>query len=315
MTLALPMLLGAVLVGFLVPRVLRAVSSALSPAVLLAAWLGSMASALYLALSAVLVLVWPSHAPVEGLVDGIARCFSAFAHGTSSWVGELITGTAVAAVGLIAVRIVLAGRKQAREHARVRDFHRDVLSIVARRDNSESDVLWLDHPLPMAYSVAGKPGFVVATQGLSSALTGGERDAVLAHERAHLSGGHHRIVGACEVLAAVLPRVPLFAAAPAAVGAIVELSADRHAARVTSPAAVRSALAVVSKSPLPQPDWSLGDHGGATAVRLRSLVDGDVASPRRLTCAVAACVPAAVTTAVAAAVTLAVSAGICAAVT
>ena len=67
MTLALPMFLGAMLVGFLVPRVLRAVSSALSPAVLLAAWLGSMASALYLALSAVLVLVWPSHAPVEGL--------------------------------------------------------------------------------------------------------------------------------------------------------------------------------------------------------------------------------------------------------
>ncbi|GAA3159694.1 hypothetical protein GCM10020255_042120 [Rhodococcus baikonurensis] len=66
MTLALPMLLGAVFVGFLVPRVLRAVSSALSPTVLLAAWLGSMASALYLALSAVLVLVWPSHAPVEG---------------------------------------------------------------------------------------------------------------------------------------------------------------------------------------------------------------------------------------------------------
>lgn len=119
MTLALPMFLGAMLVGFLVPRVLRAVSSALSPAVLLAAWLGSMASALYLALSAVLVLVWPSHAPVEGLVDGIARCFSAFAHGTSSWVGELITGTAVAVVGVIAVRIVLAGRKQAREHARV----------------------------------------------------------------------------------------------------------------------------------------------------------------------------------------------------
>ncbi len=85
MTLALPMFLGAMLVGFLVPRVLRAVSSALSPGVLLAAWLGSMASALYLALSAVLVLVWPSHAPVEGLVDGIARCFSAFAHGTSSW--------------------------------------------------------------------------------------------------------------------------------------------------------------------------------------------------------------------------------------
>ena len=270
---------------------------------------------LYLALSAVLVLVWPSHAPVEGLVDGIARCFSAFAHGTSSWVGELITGTAVAVVGVIAVRIVLAGRKQAREHARVRDFHRDVLSIVARRDNSESDVLWLDHPLPMAYSVAGKPGFVVATQGLSSALSGGERDAVLAHERAHLSGGHHRIVGACEVLAAVLPRVPLFAAAPAAVGAIVELSADRHAARVTSPAAVRSALAVVSKSPLPQPDWSLSDRGGATAVRLSSLVDGDVASPRRLTCAVAACAPAAVTTAVAAAVTVAVSAGICAVLT
>ncbi|MER2221835.1 MAG: M56 family metallopeptidase, partial [Rhodococcus sp. (in: high G+C Gram-positive bacteria)] len=232
-----------------------------------------------------------------------------------SWVGELIAGTAVGVVGSIGVRIVLAGRKQAREHARVRDFHRDVLSIVARRDNSESDVLWLDHPLPMAYSVAGKPGFVVATQGLSSALTEGERDAVLAHERAHLSGGHHRIVGVCEVLAAVLPRVPLFAAAPAAVGAIVELSADRHAARVTSPAAVRSALAVVSKSPLPQPDWSLGDRGGATAVRLRSLDNGEVASPRRLTCAVAACVPAAVTTAVAAAVTVAVSAGICAVLT
>ena len=119
-------------------------------------------------------------------------------------------------------------------------------------------VLWLDHPMPMAYSVAGRPGFVVATKGLSDCLTASEREAVIAHERAHLRGHHHRIINVCEVFAKALPVIPLFKAAPAAVRRLVELAADDRAAQATSPDAVRSALRVVATSPLPQPVWTLG---------------------------------------------------------
>ncbi len=103
--------------------------------------------------------------------------------------------------------------------------------------------------MPMAYSVAGRPGFVVATRGLSDCLTESERDAVIAHERAHLRGHHHRIINVCEVLAKTLPMIPLCVAAPAAVRRLVELAADERAAYITSPDAVRSALRVVATTP------------------------------------------------------------------
>ncbi|MEE2035410.1 M56 family metallopeptidase, partial [Rhodococcus chondri] len=239
MTLALVLLLGAALISMAAPRVLGPLAAtAVPPGALLAAWLGSLAGALFFGASAVVTLAWPDHAPAEAAVEAVVQCLSALSHAMQPWITETVAATGTLALLTMAVRAVLLGRRYARDQARLLDYHRDVVSIVAR--SREDDVMWLAHPMPMAYSVAGRPGFVVATDGLSRCLSGSEREAVLAHERAHLRGSHHLIVTACDILAAVLPAVPLFAAAPSAVKTLVELTADQHAARATSTATVCS---------------------------------------------------------------------------
>jgi Zn-dependent protease with chaperone function len=83
---------------------------------------------------------------------------------------------------------------------------------------------------PHAFAVPGRPGRILVTRGLLSVLDGDERRVVLAHERAHLQGRHHRLRAATEVCAAVNP---LLIPVREAVAFLVERSADEHAATVT----------------------------------------------------------------------------------
>ncbi|SFM75398.1 Antirepressor regulating drug resistance, predicted signal transduction N-terminal membrane component [Nocardia asteroides] len=131
--------------------------------------------------------------------------------------------------------------------------------------------MWLDHPKPMAYSVDGRPGMVVATEGLARKLNDGQRRAVLAHEYAHLRGGHHRLIRGCEVLAAALPWIPLFASAPKAVAALAEFAADDSAAATTSPATIRSALCAVAETTGGQQSATLSLGGQVLQQRLQRL--------------------------------------------
>lgn len=292
MTLALTFLLGAALVATLMPGPLRRLASTrIPPAVALTGWFGSMAAVLFFVLSAVLIMVWPNHAPAEGITETLVRCFTAFQHALQPWVGESLAGVGIAAIGAAATRVAAVARRQRGTRSRMHNYHRDVVAIVARTEPASDDILWLDHPLPMAYSVAGRPGFVVATNGLSQCLTGDQRDAVLAHERAHLRGHHHRLVNVCELFAKVFPCVRLFAAAPGSVRVLVEFAADEHAVRATSADTVRSALTVVSSSPVPHPAGTLGLGREGMALRLRRLEDRPRMRWIRLACTTAVVLP------------------------
>ena len=57
----------------------------------------------------------------------------------------------------------------------------------------------------LAYAVPGRPGHVVVSAGMLDALDDDEYTALLAHERAHLDGGHHRFVLIGNVAAAAFP--------------------------------------------------------------------------------------------------------------
>ncbi|MBJ8340805.1 M56 family metallopeptidase [Antrihabitans sp. YC3-6] len=254
------------------PIVLRRLMFRVSPVVALTAWLGTVAGLFVLTAAAVAVLAWPAaHAPAEGPLETMVRCLTALQHALRPLIGEIATGAVVAIASVIIARVCVAARRHHRVRTKIRDFHRDVVAIVARTETGRNRVMWLDHPLPMAYSIDGRPGYVVATEGLARCLTDSQQAAVIAHEHAHLRARHHRILSVCEVLAAALPRVPLLAAAPRAVETLIELVADHAAAQATSAYSMSTALRAVSTSSASRPQLSLGLLSESISFRLRCL--------------------------------------------
>jgi hypothetical protein len=81
-----------------------------------------------------------------------------------------------------------------------------------------------------AYAVPGRPGRIVITSGMMNALTESEREALLAHERAHVSACHYVFTALVRLAAAANPLLRPMAAA---VNYSVERWADERAASVT----------------------------------------------------------------------------------
>ncbi|GAA0593517.1 hypothetical protein GCM10010174_05790 [Kutzneria viridogrisea] len=125
-----------------------------------------------------------------------------------------------------------------------------------------------------ACAVPGRPGRVVVSSGMLRALDATGRRALLAHERAHLVGRHHRLVIAGDLAAAVNPLVsPL----RAAIRYAVERSADEAAAeqvgdrRAVAHAVAKAALVGLGAS------WgspvALGAATGPVPRRVKALLD------------------------------------------
>ena len=105
-----------------------------------------------------------------------------------------------------------------------------------------------------AYTLPGLPCRIVITAGMLRALTGPERQVLLAHERAHASGVHYLFTTAARLAAAANP---LLRPVASAVGYSVERWADERAAAVTGDrelaarAIARAALAATAAPPRP----------------------------------------------------------------
>ena len=63
--------------------------------------------------------------------------------------------------------------------------------LAAALPTSGGELAVIDHPAQQAYAVPGHPGRIVVSTGVLRGLNAGERRAVLAHERAHLTHRHH----------------------------------------------------------------------------------------------------------------------------
>ncbi|MFE9748316.1 M56 family metallopeptidase [Saccharothrix saharensis] len=272
MTVAVALLLGAWLVSWLAPRQLRRLSATgADPRVTLAAWLSSAVSVMATVGLAVTVLLLPDHG--SRALATIHDCLASMAHGSTPRV-EAITG----AIGMLLLaamlgRFAIVSARAARRRARKRREHMSVLRLAGRKDAGCPDTLWLAHEEPLAFSLAGSPGIVVATDGLLRSLTDQQVNAVLAHERAHLRGRHHLLVAAGDALATVFPFLPLFRSAPEAVRELVELAADAAAARVHGAEAVRTALTRVTGCGVP--GSALAMSRDAVEIRLAHLRHAD----------------------------------------
>lgn len=270
MILATVLVLGAMLTAFLAPRLLSGLErTPASPAGLLYVWwslLAGVASSVVVALGVVLV---PGHGEeLAPLVRFLASCWTALT--SSRMHADAIVGGLIGTV--IAVGLIRVTRRVVRSRRAVREKAETTMWMLEPAGHWEHGVLWLEHKQPLAFSIGGRTKAIVASTGLREQLSPAETDAVLAHERAHLSGRHHLQVLLADTLAAAFPVLPLFRQAPAAVRRLIELAADDKAARHVGAPVVRQALVrVASGGQYGLPPAALGAATSAIELRLARL--------------------------------------------
>lgn len=138
--------------------------------------------------SALMLIALAGASELAVVSDAIAWCraLAPGDHGAAPWAGAL--ATAALAVG---------GRSALRH---VRRFRQEVASF-----GNVTGITVVHAPGVVAHAVPGGQGGIVLGESLISALDDGERDIVVAHERAHLQHHHHLYVLAAETCAAALP--------------------------------------------------------------------------------------------------------------
>ncbi|HWG23718.1 M56 family metallopeptidase [Actinospica sp.] len=224
------------------------------------------------------VAAWPSRNPrrgialwqVIGLSGGISAVGSLLLLGFDPlgprWTLLNLAALAGAAIlltwllGVLATNTIRIERQLAKQ--------RDAVDLLAWIDLNGVRVL--DHPEPAAYCLPGPRPRIVVTHGAIASLGPEELAAVLAHERAHAVGRHELIIQPFVAWESALPFLPPARRATAAVAELVEMLADDHAARETSPRALARALAQVGSDRLPSTN---GDAASASVLpRVRRLV-------------------------------------------
>ncbi|RSM87605.1 M56 family peptidase [Kibdelosporangium aridum] len=271
MTGALALLFGVVVVGWGLPRLLnRADLWRHDPLPVMVGLLVAMAGLVIAAVAGVALLLVPGHGVVPPLLGVLHHCWSALRHGSPPRVEELVGLLGAVVLLGITLRVVIVGPGARWRRARTRRKH---LS-----EAGSPSTWWLAHDRPLAFSLAGRPGVIVATDGLAEHLDPAAVGAVLAHERAHLRGRHHFLVGLVESLATALPFIPLFRLAPRMMRQLVELAADVAAVREYGAPAVRTALLTVSGHGSPGVALAMGRD--SVAIRLQRLRDGGMPTGR-----------------------------------
>ncbi|SEN05063.1 Peptidase family M48 [Actinacidiphila rubida] len=193
-------------------------------------------------------------------------------------VGDEVTGPAacLAAAGLTVVCAALV--RTARRHALLTAQARRT----ATRDGSAAgDLTVLQDPGPDAYALPGRPGRIVVTTGMLSVLDSDEREALLAHERAHLAGRHHLFLTAIALSAACHPGLRMLSAP---LSYALERWADEAAAaavgdrRLAARAIGRAALAT---GPRPRAAAALSATAGPVPRRVAALLTAAPVPPWR----------------------------------
>jgi Zn-dependent protease with chaperone function len=205
---------------------------------------------------------------------------------------QVLGGEGVAAMSgtfalLILGRAVWCVGSELRRASRARADHRGALRLVGRSDPTLGAVV-VEHGSRAAYCLPGRHGKVVISSAALASLDDDELQAVLAHERAHLSGRHHLVLGAASGLARAFPFVPLLAAARRECAVLVEMLADDKAGGQDQHLTVASALVALGSpvgSLLTGPSGfavGLMATGTATAARVARLLDTDRPTSRVL---------------------------------
>jgi Zn-dependent protease with chaperone function len=192
-----------------------------------------------------------------GLSDLIGACVHRLqaTYGTPG--GATVAGLGLTLAGAVLARTVLTAMTHFRAAGRQALQHAQTARLVGKPEPGLGAVL-VEHDQPAAYCVAGRQPTVILTTGAVQALDPGQLDAVLAHERAHLAGRHHRLLAMARIGREVLPFLPLMRDAEEQVARLVELHADDAAARARDPRLLATALVILATSASPASTLAAG---------------------------------------------------------
>ena len=250
MKVAAVLALYAVLLAVVPARVLaRAAWPSRCPRGGIALWQALSASALLAAAGAGLALALPALRLSGDLSAVLRECVMAVRAQYASPGGAL---TAAVGAAFAATMLASAGWCVSRElmaAAAARRTHRDLLRLTSRPCDPDragaADPVVVQHATLAAYCLPGRGGRIVLTSAALAALSPDELAAVLAHERAHLSGRHHLALAAAAGLSRAFGFVPLFRTAREQTAVLLEMLADHRASRAAQPLTVALVCALV----------------------------------------------------------------------
>lgn len=147
----------------------------------------------------------------------------------------------VALLGVAAFVVAVRVRPGA-EHEAVRQAMRSGTAPHRQIDGTTVALVEADHAL--ACAVPGRSGGVLVSTGLADLLRTDELEAVVAHERAHLTQRHAVAVAVAESIERAVPWVPGARAMARSTRVLVEFAADDAAARRVGRDALRRAVLV-----------------------------------------------------------------------
>lgn len=269
---------SALLLGCLSGPVLdRMRGGAVGPGTAIACWTAALTGTVIAGSGVVVVALLSPPGPGHGLLERLRDCLPH--HGDNA----IVAAAAGSLVLLTACGVRLArGLPRLVRALRHRRRHWEMLRLVARQDARHADVLVLDHPIPVAYSLAARRPAIVVSTGARNALSAAELGAVLAHERAHLRQRHHALLLMLDLAHALLPWLPTVRRAKARLPLLLEMAADDTAARTCGRRTLADALCRLAAAP--SAPGALGATGGSGAdalvERVRRLESAEPEKPR-----------------------------------
>ena len=234
----------------------------------IAAWLAGALSAAACAAAAGLILAIPcAHLITHpGTLRG-CLCLLRAQYTSPAGAAAGAAGTLLAATVLGRATWYYGAAAAAARHRRA--VHDDVLAVLAR-PGPAADVQVIDTDRPAVYCLPGRRR-IVLTSGALACLDDDQLEAVLAHERAHLSERHHLVLRLAAALASAFGVIRFFAVAARQVSYLVEVAADDAAVRRAPRLTLAAALLAVAAGGVPA--GALGAGGSAAAQRIRRLID------------------------------------------
>ena len=247
MTVAVALLAYAACAGTIGARLLaRARWAVRAPLLAAVTYLAAAWSVVAAAGLAGLTLAVHATALGSGLSQLIGACVIRLRDTYATPGGALVAGLGLVLAAAVAGRTAIAAATHLRAVRRHARRHAQAVRLLGRQDPALGAVL-VEHAQPAAYCVAGPDPTVVVTTATLDALDRAQMAAVLAHERAHLTWHHHRLVALARIAQQLLPVLPLMRETATQVGRLVELHADDTATRTHDSRTLATALVLLAE--------------------------------------------------------------------